>query len=419
MKFKGVLCGALAAIMAAGSLGITDSVKTKAATESDFVFDATTKTIIKYNGRDSEVSVPSTIDGVEVSAIGEDAFSSNEYLQAVTIPESVTSIGNEAFLNCPNLESVEMSDNVTSLGRLSFFLCESLEDVSLSDSITEIKENTFYGCSELDEVKLPKKLTSIGTHAFEECKDLSSIELPSGVTTIDNEAFKKCESLEKIQIPDTVKTMGEGIFTDSKSVKVVCSANSVAYEYAKKNGVKVETINTPTPSVKTSYDITYILNGGAFDQEVLETYDGSYSVRLPKPQRKGYTFEGWYSNSKLTKKVSIIKQGTTGDKRFYAKWSKISLSRVKITSVKNSSSKAMTVKIKKASKADGYQLAYATKISMKNKKTVSFTGSTKTVKKLSKGKRYYVVARAYQYDSAGKKVYGKYTLIPKTVRITK
>ena len=114
-----------------------------------------------------------------------------------------------------------------------------------------------------------------------------------------------------------------------------------------------------------------------------------------------------------------MKKGTTGDKKFYAKWSKISLSRVKISSVQNNSSKSMTVKIKKVSKADGYQLAYSTKLSMKSKKLVSFTGSSKTVKKLTKGKKYYVAVRAYKFDSANKKVYGKYTLIPKSVKIKK
>jgi len=418
MRYKKVLCMALAAIMAAGGLGTLDTVRTEAAVE-EFEFDADTKTIVKYNGKQSEVEIPSTIDGVKVTTIGEDAFSSNEYIEVVTIPKSVTSIENEAFLNCPNLESVEMSDNVKKLGRLSFFMCESLEDISLSDSITEIKENTFYGCSELDEIKLPDKLTTIGSHAFEECADLESVKLSSGVTTIDNEAFKNCKSLKEVQIPDTVKNLGEGVFSESKKVKIVCSSNSVAYQYAKNNGVSVEVTNKPTIPAKTSYDITYILNGGAFEEEVTETYDGSYSLRLPKPQRKGYTFEGWYSNSNLTKKVTVLKKGSTGDKRFYAKWSKISLGRVKISSVQNSASKAMTVKIKKVSKADGYQLAYATKLSMKNKKLVSFTGSSKTVKKLSKGKRYYVVVRAYKYDSTNKKVYGKYTLIPKSVKIKK
>lgn len=410
---------ALAAVMAAGSLGTLDAVNTKAAVEDEFEFDKDTKTIVKYNGTQSNVEIPSTIDGVNVTTIGEDAFSSNEYIETVEIPDSVTTIENEAFLNCPNLGYVEMSDNVKSLGRLSFFMCESLGDISLSEGITEIKENTFYGCSELDEIKLPDKLTAIGAHAFEECSDLETIKIPSNVTTIDNEAFKKCKSLKNVEIPDAVTRLGEGVFTDSNRVKVLCTENSAAYQYAKKNAVSVQVTKKQENTEKSSYDITYVLNGGEFKGKVVESHDGSYNLRLPKPQRKGYTFEGWYSNSKLTKKVTILKKGTTGDKKFYAKWSKISLSRVKISSVQNNSSKSMTVKIKKVSKADGYQLAYSTKLSMKSKKLVSFTGSSKTVKKLTKGKKYYVAVRAYKFDSANKKVYGKYTLIPKSVKIKK
>ena len=44
------------------------------------------------------------------------------------------------------------------------------------------------------------------------------------------------------------------------------------------------------------------------------------AVTLKKPTRTGYTFVGWYSDSKCKKKVTGIKKGSTGSKTFYAKW---------------------------------------------------------------------------------------------------
>ena len=76
-----------------------------------------------------------------------------------------------------------------------------------------------------------------------------------------------------------------------------------------------------------------------------------------------------------------------------------------IKSVKNSSAKAMKVTWKKDSKATGYTIRYSTYKSMKNAKsvTISKNSTTKqTIKKLSKGKTYYVQIRS-NHKSTGLK----------------
>jgi uncharacterized repeat protein (TIGR02543 family) len=66
--------------------------------------------------------------------------------------------------------------------------------------------------------------------------------------------------------------------------------------------------------------ITYVLNGGTNNAKNPSTYTSSKKVTLAKPTRAGYTFVGWYSNKKCTKKVTAIKKGSSGNKTFYAKW---------------------------------------------------------------------------------------------------
>ena len=45
------------------------------------------------------------------------------------------------------------------------------------------------------------------------------------------------------------------------------------------------------------------------------------NVSLKDPTRPGYTFGGWFDNEDLSgEPVTMIKQGSTGDKTFYAKW---------------------------------------------------------------------------------------------------
>lgn len=71
-----------------------------------------------------------------------------------------------------------------------------------------------------------------------------------------------------------------------------------------------------------SYRITYKLNGGKNTKSNPSTYSVTSSISLKNPSRKGYSFKGWYSDSRYRTRVKTIKKGTTGNKTLYAKWSK-------------------------------------------------------------------------------------------------
>jgi len=72
----------------------------------------------------------------------------------------------------------------------------------------------------------------------------------------------------------------------------------------------------------TDYDIVYNLNGGINNENNPESYTISTStIKLANPTKAGYSFKGWYSDSKFKTKVTEIKKGSTGKKTLYAKWS--------------------------------------------------------------------------------------------------
>lgn len=83
---------------------------------------------------------------------------------------------------------------------------------------------------------------------------------------------------------------------------------------------------------KTYYKIVYKLNGGTNPKsQRKKLLKGSTlaTSKLKKPTRKGYTFAGWYSNKKLTKKAKkVYGKKATSKRRLYAKWT---LSVYKIT----------------------------------------------------------------------------------------
>ena len=72
------------------------------------------------------------------------------------------------------------------------------------------------------------------------------------------------------------------------------------------------------------YDITYMLDGGTLDNSAPNTYqyaeEGSGVITFIDPEKEGYDFEGWYTESTYTNSITST-AGKTGNLVLYAKWS--------------------------------------------------------------------------------------------------
>lgn len=94
------------------------------------------------------------------------------------------------------------------------------------------------------------------------------------------------------------------------------------------------------------------------------------------------------------------------------------IKKLKADKVKSTAKKATaTLKIKKVKGAKNYQIQYSLKKNFKNAKSVTTKKLTYKLKKLKKGKKYYVRVRACKINYAGQKVYSKWT--KKTVKTKK
>ena len=73
------------------------------------------------------------------------------------------------------------------------------------------------------------------------------------------------------------------------------------------------------------YEITYELNGGTNAEANPATYTvESEAISLADASRTGYTFGGWYETSDFSGSVvTSIAQGSTGNRKLYAKWAVI------------------------------------------------------------------------------------------------
>lgn len=121
---QSLLVVSLAIMLAASGLLYTRGNEVNAAqptSEDDFDFED--GTITGYNGYDSEVVIPLTINGETVKAIETAAFVMNDNLQAVTIPATVETIYQNSFMYCENLERVTFEGKVTEIEPEAFSCC--------------------------------------------------------------------------------------------------------------------------------------------------------------------------------------------------------------------------------------------------------------------------------------------------------
>lgn len=160
------------------------------------------------------------------------------------------------------------------------------------------------------------------------------------------------------------------------------------------------------------------------DGEWKGTYFRAVPVTLTAPEVSGYTFSGW----KLANAEKISGDGNTVVIRLGKKpvvqavYSKSDATvpsdkdtpakpkRVKGVKIK-ASRKALSVSWTKVKGAKGYQVVAATNRKFtKNKRTVAVSGTSKKLKGLRPGKKYYVKVRAYN-RSGKKKIYGAFSAV--------
>jgi len=82
-------------------------------------------TITAYTGKQKQVTLPTTIEGYPVVAVGDRAFMDNVILTAVEIPDGVTRIGWFAFSGCVSLESISIPTTVATISYGAFQNCRS------------------------------------------------------------------------------------------------------------------------------------------------------------------------------------------------------------------------------------------------------------------------------------------------------
>ena len=98
-------------------------------------------------------------------------------------------------------------------------------------------------------------------------------------------------------------------------------SNGVEIAGGVKGSAWVQGDKYPVLLLKTSFTLTFALNGGKIEGNVPVSYDYGTEIVLPVPTREGYTFDGWFLTAGFGgEAVEKITDKDVGDKAFFAKW---------------------------------------------------------------------------------------------------
>ncbi|MCL2104513.1 MAG: leucine-rich repeat domain-containing protein [Kiritimatiellaeota bacterium] len=113
------------------------------------------------------LTIPSSLGGYPVVAIGDYAFYDCDHLANVIIPEGVMSIGGWAFAFCWRLRSITISSGVTSIGDYAFYFCDRLTSMTIPPSVTSIGDWAFAECIGLCEVFMEGNAPCVGIDVYD------------------------------------------------------------------------------------------------------------------------------------------------------------------------------------------------------------------------------------------------------------
>lgn len=232
--------------------------------------DDGTITITGGNIVTPKLEIPAELEGKKVSAIGMNAFTGNNVITDLVIPEGVTTLNWYSFNTCRNLETVTLPDSLEFIDSWAFERCSRLKTISIPANVTQINggafaqnssmtsitcdpsnknyvsvngvlftkdmkelvaypggiqggytvpatvnhigDAAFYGALGLDSVTILGNLDFIGFEAFAECSKLTDVAIRDGVNYVGYWAFRGCDGIKSLTVPQSVTNIGNQAF---------------------------------------------------------------------------------------------------------------------------------------------------------------------------------------------------------------
>lgn len=203
------------------------------------------------------VTVPSSIDGYKVTAIGEGCFKGDSSIEEIILPDTLEKVASYAFANMPNLKQLNFPDSVRSISSYAVYLSNQLESVSIGKNTSFLGNGAFvyahslkqltvhednpYFCTE-DNVlfnkdktdlilyplgktdvsyTMPDSVTCLHQWAFCGVTHLKQLTFSPNLSTMQKEVFYICDGIDELILPDSLSEIGKESLSNCQSRRIV------------------------------------------------------------------------------------------------------------------------------------------------------------------------------------------------------
>ena len=214
-------CIALTSVNIPSSVTLIDSLTFCGCTQLNSVtFDATSHVERIETGAFrkctslTSITLPASVTFVEPEAFGScydlqfnvEAENANYSAQGGTLYNKDKTV----LISHPAGGTCTVADTVTTIGTKAFSYNEQLQSVVLPENLEIIEDKAFQGTG-LTTLSLPLSLQTIGDHSFFGCSNLESIVIPGNVQSVGSYAFWSCENLKEVFYPANLDISSAGI----------------------------------------------------------------------------------------------------------------------------------------------------------------------------------------------------------------
>lgn len=173
----------------------------------------------------------------------------NQTVDKITLPSSITRICSTSFLNCGSLTSIKtlndsqlkiiddysfkqstlvkihIPNQVERIGKEAFSFCNNVQYVIFENkSKLKVIDESAFQKSSIKYITIPSSIISIKQYAFYSCNNLHSVTFSniqfSNLKEIEELAFA-CSAIVDIEIPDNVEIIGKASFMGCDNLKTV------------------------------------------------------------------------------------------------------------------------------------------------------------------------------------------------------
>ena len=157
------------------------------------------------------VAFPSNLAFLGVNVFQEEGYSAASSLTSITVADGCAAYSSydgalytadyEELLFCPiNKESITINANTLRIASQALG-ASKITSVTFEENskLKEICDEAFYACSNLESIVIPDSVTTLGNHIFIRCNKLTSITLPASLANFTS-AMLGCSNLQSLNI---------------------------------------------------------------------------------------------------------------------------------------------------------------------------------------------------------------------------